>query len=50
MNNLHHHLNTKYILSHLADLDFYINTPIDAYKYLSQVKFKKDFPFSFVGW
>jgi hypothetical protein len=48
--NLHHHLNTKYILSHLADLDFYINTPIDAYKYLSQVKFKKDFPFSFVGW
>ena len=48
--NLHHHLTPKYLLVHLLDFEFYKDTLMDAYSYLAHVKFKKDFPFSFVWW
>ena len=48
--NLHHHLTPKYLLAHLLDLGFYKDLTLDAYGYLTHVKFKKDFPFSFVWW
>jgi len=48
--NLHHHLTPKYLLSHLSDFDFYKNLIHNAFYYLTHVKFKKDFPFSFTWW
>jgi len=48
--NLHHHLTAKYLLEHILDFSFYKNLIFDSYNYLLHVKFKKDFPFSFVWW
>jgi hypothetical protein len=48
--NLHHHLNSQYLLAHIFDLNFYKDTLLEAYNYLAHVTFKKDFPFSFVWW
>ncbi len=48
--NMHHPINLKFILKHIIDIPFYFHSLLDTWHYMMHVKFKDDFPFSFIWW